>query len=164
MKASLAFWALALCALLSAAEPVTFTTKTAQSGLWSDAKTWEGGRAPQAGDLVQVRAGHVVTYDVQSAAPLRMLHVAGTLMFSRTISTLLEVGLIKVEPGATTTENGFDCHDAAPAPRPGEAMPVLEIGTPDAPIPAGVTATIRLRHFKGTNAETLPAIIACGGR
>src|SRR6185503_9113700 len=32
------------------------------------------------------------------------------------------------------------------------------------PIPAGIKATIRLKHFKGTNVETLPAIVACGGR
>lgn len=116
------------------------------------------------GDFVQVRSGHVVTYDVESAAALRMLHVAGKLTFSREVATLLDVGLIKVEPGETTTEDGFDCHDAAPAPAAGTVMPVLEIGTFAAPIPAGVKATSRLRHFKGTNPETLPAIIACGGR
>jgi hypothetical protein len=41
-----------------AAEPVTFNARTAQSGPWSDAETWEGGRPPQAGDFVQVRSGH----------------------------------------------------------------------------------------------------------
>jgi hypothetical protein len=151
-------------AAASGAEPVVFNARTAQSGKWSDARTWAGGRPPQAGDFVQVRAGHIVTYDVDSAAALRMLHVAGKLTFSREVSTLLDVGLIKIEPGETTTEDGFDCHDAAPAPAAGTALPVLEIGTLAAPIPAGVKATIRLRHFKGTNPETLPAIIACGGR
>ena len=147
-----------------AAAPVVFNARTAQSGNWSDARTWAGERPPRAGDFVQVRSGHVVTYDVESAAALRMLHVAGKLTFSRTVSTLLEVGLLKIEPGETTTEDGFDCHDAAPAPAAGTVIPVLEIGTFAAPIPAGVKATIRLRHFKGTNPETLPAIIACGGR
>ena len=158
-----------LCAWLFAtavfaAAPVVFNARTAQSGNWSDARTWAGERPPRAGDFVQVRSGHVVTYDVESAAALRMLHVAGKLTFSRTVSTLLEVGLLKIEPGETTTEDGFDCHDAAPAPAAGTVIPVLEIGTFAAPIPAGVKATIRLRHFKGTNPETLPAIIACGGR
>ncbi len=153
-----------LTAAMFAAEPVVFNARTAHSGKWSDAQTWEGGRKPQAGDFVQVRTGHVVAYDVNSGAALRMLHVAGTLTFSRDVSTLLDVGLIKVEPGETTTEDGFDCHDAAPAPQAGAALPVLEIGTLASPIPAGVKATIRLRHFKGTNPETLPAIIACGGR
>src|SRR3954449_7743791 len=100
-----------LCAwALQAAEPVTFQARTAQSGAWSDARTWEKARPPQAGDMVQVRAGHTVTYDVDSVAQLRMLHVAGMLRFSRDVSTTLEVGLIKVEPGATTTEDGFNCH------------------------------------------------------
>ena len=147
-----------------AAEPLVFNARSAHSGKWSEAQTWDGGRQPQAGDFVQVRAGHVVSYDVNSNAALRMLHVAGTLTFSREVPTLLDVGLIKIEPGETTTEDGFDCHDAAPAPPAGASLPVFEIGTLASPIPAGVTATIRLRHFKGTNAETLPAIIACGGR
>ncbi len=160
---------LTLCALLSAAsafaaDTVQFQARTARSGNWSDAQTWEGGRQPQGGDFVQVRAGHAVTYDVDSTTALRMLHVAGTLTFSREKNTLLDVGLIKIEPGDTTTEDGFNCHDEAPALPASGAMPVLEIGTAAAPIPDGVKATIRLRHFKGTNPETLPAIIACGGR
>jgi hypothetical protein len=56
-----------------AAEPVTFNARSAQSGLWSDAQTWEKGRTPQAGDLVQVRTGHTVTYDVDSNAAIRMV-------------------------------------------------------------------------------------------
>ena len=147
-----------------AAEPVVFHARTAQSGPWSDAQSWVGGRAPQAGDFVQVRTGHTVTYDVDSNAALRMLHVAGTLTFSRDKSTLLDVGLIKIEPGETTTEDGFNCHEEAPVLPAGASVPVLEIGSLSSPIPAGVKATIRLRHFKGTNPESLPAIVACGGR
>ncbi len=158
-----------LCALLLAtatfaAEPVTFHTRTAQSGLWSDVQTWEKGRAPQAGDFVQVRTGHTVTYDVDSKAAIRMVHIAGTLAFSREKSTLLDVGLIKIEPSETATEDGFDCHEVIQASTIGGSIPVLEIGTLSAPIPAGIKATIRLRHFKGTSTETLPAIVACGGR
>ncbi len=149
---------------LVAAEPVVFHARTTRGGLWSDAQVWEGGRTPQAGDCVQIRAGHTVTYDVHSNAALRLLHVAGKLTFSRKVSTLLDVGLIKIEPGDSTTEDGFNCHDAAPVLHPDAIMPVLEVGTLESPIPADVKATIRLRHFKGTNAETLPAVIACGGR
>ena len=100
-------------AAMSAAEPVTFHARTAHGGKWSDAQTWEGARQPQAGDFVQVRAGHAVTYDVDSSTALRMLHVAGTLTFSREKNTLLDVGLIKIEPGETTSEDGFNCHDEA---------------------------------------------------
>jgi len=157
-----------LCAFLFttatfAAEPVTFNARTANSGKWSDAGTWDGGRTPRAGDFVQVRAGHTVIYDVESNDALRLLHIAGTLTFSREKSTLMDVGLIRIEPGETTTEDGFDCHTDAPVSAP-TSTPVLDIGTKQSPIPFGVKAIIRLRHFKGTNAETLPAIVACGGR
>src|SRR6185295_3568430 len=105
-----------------------------QSGKWSDAQTWVGSRQPQTGDFVQVRAGHAVTYDVHSNVALRMLHVAGTLTFSRDVSTLLDVGLIKIEPGETTTEDGFNCHDAPVSSHAGHApaslaRPSFEIGT-----------------------------------
>src|SRR2546430_8083320 len=35
---------------------------------------------------------------------------------------------------------------------------------PDAPLPANVTATIRLTYFVGMDKETLPALMSCGGR
>lgn len=155
---------LLLATRIFAMEPMVFNARTTQSGSWSDVQTWENGRQPQGGDFVQVRAGHIVTYDVDSSAALRLLHVAGTLTFSREKNTLLDVGLIKIEPGETTTEDGFNCHDEAPTLTASGATPVLEIGTAASPIPDGVKATIRLRHFKGTNVETLPAISACGGR
>src|SRR5687767_9470804 len=84
------------------AEGVKFNTRTAKSGNWSDAATWENGTLPKAGDFVQVRPGHVVTYDVtpeKCTFALRMVHVAGTLSFSREVSTRLDVSLLKVQPG-----------------------------------------------------------------
>ncbi len=143
---------------------MTFTARTARNGAWSDPQTWENGKVPKAGDFVQVRAGHKVVYDLDSKEPLRMLHVAGALEFSRSKNTCLEVGLIKVEPGETMTEDGFDCHDDAPAPAADGPQPSLEIGTAESPIPEGITATVRLHYFEGTDAQTLPAIVVCGGR
>jgi hypothetical protein len=143
-------------------DPVKFDVVSTKSGPWSDAATW-GGQEPGAGQRVQVKAGHVVTYDVESADALRMIHVAGTLTFSREKNTRLEVGLLRVNPGGECSEDGFDCHDDAPA-GDGGTVPALEIGTPEVPIPANVRAVIRLRHFEGMNPETLPAIVACGGR
>ena len=35
-----------------AAAPVVFNARTAQSGNWSDARTWAGQRSPRAGDFV----------------------------------------------------------------------------------------------------------------
>ena len=89
------------------ADGVTFTTRTAKSGNWSDAATWENGKAPKVGDIVQVRTGHKVIYDVNSDVALRMVHVAGTLSFSREKSTRLDVGLLKVQAGEVCGEDGF---------------------------------------------------------
>src|SRR4051794_16974505 len=63
--------------------------RSAKSGAWSAATTWEGGKVPTAGARVQVREGHIVIYDVKSEAVLRMVHVAGTLSFAPNQDTLL---------------------------------------------------------------------------
>ncbi|HEV7403901.1 MAG TPA: G8 domain-containing protein [Chthoniobacteraceae bacterium] len=163
----------ALCLLASlsflqaANEPVKFDARTTASGRWSDAKTWAGGRVPQAGDRVQIRIGHSVIYDVESADALRMVHVAGTMRFARDRNTRLDVGLLKVSEDEETTEDGFNCHDAPAASVDAPAVlsrATLEMGTAAEPIPAGVTALVRLVYFPGTDPEALPAIINCGGR
>ena len=56
--------------------------RSLRSGPWSAASTWEGGAFPGAGARVQVRRGHVVTYDLVSDLAIRSIHVAGTLEFS----------------------------------------------------------------------------------
>src|SRR5258708_7770587 len=38
--------------------------RSAGSGLWSEAGTWEGGKVPDKGARVQVRTGHRVVYDL----------------------------------------------------------------------------------------------------
>ena len=160
---------------------VDFNARTVKSGNWSDPTTWENNRPPQAGDRVQVRPGHSVVYDVapdKCTFALRMLHVGGSLSFSRTASTRLDVGLLKVQPGDVCSEDGFVCHvepslaavekkdSSKPMPDfPAVATPAeLIIGTTDEPIPAGVSATIRLVYFEGADKETTPAIVTCGGR
>ena len=50
--------------------------RSAKSGLWSDAATWEGGKVPPTGSRVQVRTGHAVTYDLNSDQAIRAIHVA----------------------------------------------------------------------------------------
>jgi hypothetical protein len=144
---------------------VTFTLHSARTGPWSAEATWEEHRVPGAGDRVQVRAGHLVTYDASSDEVIRVIHVAGTLAFSQDRSTKLTVGLIKVQRGETISEDGFACdaHEMVNEVQEGP-MPALEIGTEQRPIPANVTATIRLAHVEGADAENCPAIIVCGGR
>src|SRR5262245_36813823 len=89
---------------------VRFDVRSARSGKWSDPETWLDKRAPHAGDNVQVRPGHVVTYDARADDAVRVLHVAGMLTFSRDKSTRLNVGLLKVAPGIECDEDGFNCH------------------------------------------------------
>jgi hypothetical protein len=149
---------------------IRFDVRSSANGNWSDAGTWEGGQLPARGQNVQIRSGHVVTYDVQSDVPIRAIHVAGTLRFSREKSTRLTVGLIKIAAGETCSEDGFVCEvHAAPTADAGiiteaSATPTLEIGSFDRPISGGMSATIRLHWFEGMDKETLPAISNCGGR
>ncbi len=157
-----------------AASLVRFEVRSERSGKWSDASTWMNKRVPGAGDNVQVRTGHVVTYDANSDDAVRVLHVAGTLTFAHDKSTRLNVGLLKVQPGEECSEDGFNCHevvDAAPtvddSRRAGDSTPyraALEIGTRDNPISANFTAAIRLTHFEGMDTNSLPALMNCGGR
>jgi hypothetical protein len=138
--------------------------RTARSGPWSAPATWEGDRVPAAGARVQVREGHTVVYDVNSGQAIRALHVAGTVTFAPDRDTRLDVGLIKIQPGDDTSEEGFDCAahmggHAAQGPKP-----ALEVGTADRPLDAGHTATIRLVYFEGMDRQSCPAIVCCGGR
>lgn len=145
---------------------VTFTVHSARDGNWSDANTWSEHHVPATGDLVQIRGGTTVAYDVSSDDVIRTLHVAGTLTFSRERSTKLTVGLIKIQPGEKMSEDGFACdaHDTVAADVAEGPAAALEIGTVQQPIPAGITATVRLAYVKGMDSENCPAIIACGGR
>jgi hypothetical protein len=138
--------------------------RSASSGPWSAATTWDGGRVPGAGTRVQIRTRHRVVYDVQSDAAIRSVHVAGTLTFDPAKDTRLDVGLIKIQAGDNALENGFDCDAHLKEPDPGQARPALEVGTPNRPIDAKHTALIRLVAFDGMDKETCPAIICCGGR
>src|SRR5215813_12758454 len=101
----LALW----CAAAPALGGISFDARSARSGKWSDPATWENSRTPRAGVNVQIRSGHEVTYDVPSGPPIRILHIAGTLTFSRDTSTTLEVGLIRIEAGEEVSEDGFEC-------------------------------------------------------
>jgi G8 domain-containing protein len=138
--------------------------RSARSGPWSVAATWEGGKVPGAAARVQVRTGHTVVYDVKSEQPIRMVHVAGTLTFAPEKDTRLDVGLIKIQAGEDASEEGFDCGAHLPeAPATGP-RPALEVGTPGRPIEANRTAVIRLIDLPGVDKNSWPAIVCCGGR
>ena len=152
------------------AHPVKFSVESAGNGDWSNPKTWKPARLPKDGDRVLVRPGHQVRYDVHSTAKIRLLQVAGTLVFARDRNTELNVGILKVQNSTVCTEDGFSCdlhtvNDAGePHAAPEGPRPVLEIGTPDRPIPPQFTARIRLHFFKGFNKDDAPAVVCCAGR
>ena len=138
--------------------------RSARSGPWSEANTWEGGKLPPALSRVQIRTGHTVSYDMKSDRVIRSIHVAGTLRFSPDKDTRLDVGLIKIQPGDDASEDGFDCDAHAMEPPAGQPRPALEVGTPDRPIDVGRTTLIRLTHVNGLDKLSCPAIVCCGGR
>ncbi len=138
--------------------------KSAKSGPWSVKETWQGNAVPGAGDRVLIRTGHTITYDVKSDAVVRGVNVAGTLAFATDTDTVLNVGLLKIQPGEAYSEEGFDCDGHAMKPEDGKPLPALIVGTMDAPVAAGKTATIRLHHIEGMSKETCPAVVCCGGR
>jgi len=145
------------------AEPPTLVRSTG-SGRWSEPAIWEGGRVPGAGSRVQVRAGHVIIYDIRTDGAIRSIHVAGTLRFDPERDTRLDVGLIKIQNGDDPCESGFDCESRPVLALPGEPRATLEVGSPDRPINPEHTALIRLTWVAGLDPEECPAIVCCGGR
>ncbi len=156
--------------------------KSKASGPWSSPDTWEGGKVPAAGNQVLIRKGDQVVYDVASDEVIRSLHVSGTLSFDPNKDTLLNVGLIRIQPGDKVIEEGFDCDHvpdekklaatAKDAAQPGfsaicvccQSKSALLVGTPERPIDADHQAVIRLHYIDGMDAQSCPAIVACGGR
>lgn len=113
---------------------------------------------------MQIRAGHTVTYDIVATDAVRALYIGGTLTFAPGRDTRLDVGLIKIQPGDDTSEEGFNCDAHLPETDPTKPKPALEVGTADMPIGSNHKALIRLVYFEGMDKESLPAIVDCGGR
>ena len=132
--------------------------RSARSGPWTAPSTWQGKTVPGHGAKVQILAGHKVVYDVQSDDPMRMVHVLGTLTFTRDRNTCLSVGLLKI--GGDETEDGFNGSNHEHT----GTRPALEAGTPFDPIPASYSAVIRLTYFDGLDKESFPSLMCCGGR
>jgi hypothetical protein len=147
---------------LPAAEPPP--VRSARGGAWSAPDTWEGGKPPAAGSRVLICEGHQVLYDVNSDRVIRSINVAGTLTFATDRDTRLDVGLIKIQPGETFSEDGFECEAHARELPAGQSRPALEVGTPDRPVDARHTALIRLTSVDGLDRQSCPAIVCCGGR
>jgi hypothetical protein len=150
--------------VVAEADDVPHLIRSVRSGRWSDAAIWEGGKVPHPGSRVQVQAGHVVTYDIETNGPIRSIHVAGVLQFDPECDTRLDVGLIKIQAGENPGESGFDCESHLVKPVPEELRATLEVGTADRPIARDHKALIRLTLVPGLDADNCPAIVCCGGR
>jgi hypothetical protein len=138
--------------------------KSVQNGNWSDTNTWNTGTVPEQGDNVLIDSSHVVIYDVFSDKEIRLIHIRGTLEFSRSFNTRLDVGMIIISTAEIVNVNAnCSMHHHGPfwpeAPRP-----ALEIGTMANPIPANITARIRLKYFSDMSDDCAPGIISYGGR
>src|SRR5262245_25742439 len=74
------------------AQPAAPVVRSAKSGPWSAASTWEGGKTPSAGVKVLIRQGHTVLYDVRSEDVIRSVSISGVLTFATDRDTLLNAG------------------------------------------------------------------------
>ena len=138
-----------------------FTLESKGDGAWSDAATWQPERQPKAGDKIQIRSGHAVVYDVKSSNLIPLLHIEGSLVFARNRDTELNVAVLKVGGGKEAHSGVADVHGHKMAPISAR----LEVGTPESPIPAGISARIRLHYLDGLDKDEAP-LLTCrpGGR
>jgi hypothetical protein len=114
--------------------PYSAVTSTAiRSGNWSDPNTWKGGVVPAAGANVLIPAGDTVTVDSQIQTSLHTIRDDGTLQFSTTHDSSLLVDTVVV------TMNG-----------------TLLMGTPNAPIPSNVHATLTFSDTGAINTQWDP--------
>lgn len=139
----------------------TFDIESKGNGVWSDASSWQPRRVPKAGDSIRIRSGHRLVYDLKSDALIPLLHIEGSLVFSRDQHTELNVAVLKVGGGKEAHSGVADVHGHVMAPITAR----LEVGTPGEPIPTGVTARIRLHYIDGLDKEEAP-VLTCrpGGR
>jgi len=149
---------------------VQFDVRSVKNGPWSDPQTWSPARVPARSERVLVSRGTEVTYDVKSDAVIRLVQIVGTLRFARDRDTELNAAVIKVQNSDSCSESGFAC-DFAEVNEFGEplaardaALPTLEVGTLDSPIPAEHTARIRLHYLEGMSKDDAPALVCCSAR
>ena len=91
---------------------LTGTIASVKSGNWSDASTW-GGKVPNTTDVVDIAAGHVITYDLPKAAIAGLqIATSGSLVFDPSKNTVLESsgnivneGLLKMIPSSQSIKH-----------------------------------------------------------
>ncbi len=97
------------------------TVQSVKNGNWSDPTVWSSGSAPGENAIVNIPSGISIIYDTISSQNIGEIQVNGTLAFSHSSNTQLDVGSLLVLPTGK-----------------------LEIGTESDPIPSNIKVTIRL--------------------
>jgi hypothetical protein len=143
-------------ALSLAVQAATITAKA--DGNWTSSGVWDLARVPAAGDNVVIPLGRKIIYNSTSTAGIRTLTLYGTLEFSRSMSTNLNVGLIKI--GASAADGTLDCDGVHHPTAPQEGA--LIIGKPGSPIPSPYKAVINLIDTDLSDTDA-PAICNCAG-
>lgn len=83
----------------------TPTHTAVQDGAWSDTATWGGDVPDTDGDRVYIPPGIDVTYAINNTATqLFCLHVAGSITFTPTVTTHLQVQTIYIATGGAWTQ------------------------------------------------------------
>ena len=131
-----------------------------RDGKWSEVGTWDGGKVPGEGDWVEVAAATRVVYDVVAEGVLPVLQVRGELVFARDVDTQLNVCALVVGGRAGRWDTGVSDvgHREHRLATGGRSRGRLEVGRPDAPIGAGVTARIVLHYVDGFDADEAPVV------
>jgi hypothetical protein len=93
------------------------TVSAKANGDWSNAATWT--KALANNDVLEIPAGRNVVLDMQSDTRFKCIAVKGSLTFRNTVNTRLRVGTLLIHEGGR-----------------------FVVGTPGAPVQAGVTAEI----------------------
>ena len=126
------------------------------------ADTWAGGKVPGPRRPVLIRPGHRVVYGASRTRPYRAVHVAGTLAFAPDKDTVLDVGLIKIQPGESTARKASTATPTWRRPRTASRSRPWRSARPTHP--SASRRVIRLHYVEGMDKESCPAIVCCGGR
>ena len=126
-------------AALNLTPEIQATHVAVAGGDWSSPNTWRDGRIPESGGRVLIPAGIAVDVDGRFAAALDWIRINGELRFDPTQNTEVRVDTLVSGPGS-----------------------LLQIGTADQPVQAGVTAQLVFADRGPLNIAEDPMLLGRG--
>ncbi|MEM9561280.1 MAG: G8 domain-containing protein [Actinomycetota bacterium] len=126
-------------AAIDLVDPAIATDVATTSGRWGDPTTWRGGAIPADGARVHIPADVTVTVGGVFTPEIETIGVDGTLRFTPEVDTELRVDTLVTTPSGT-----------------------LEIGTPERPIAADVTARVVFADDGPIDRERDPSLLSRG--